>query len=61
MAMIRNPKLGTRNYIPPQFFRKYMFLSNECSDYRSRNKNMKTQMRFSDEDIVILVKSKGTA
>ena len=59
-AQIRNPAVGIRNYIPPQFWQRYMYLNEECSNYRSRFPNVKTQLRFNDKDVEILCKVRGS-
>ena len=60
IAEIRNPEVILRNYIPPGFWSRYMHLSSECKEYRNKNPNMKTQMRFGMSDVEILLKKKGT-
>ena len=52
--------LQARNYIPPQYFKKYMFLSRGCNEYRKENIRVKTQMRFTERGIEILMKEKGS-
>ena len=37
-----------------------MFLNEGCKSFRSNNQDVKTQLRFSDKDIEILTKSKGS-
>ena len=59
-AQIQNPAIGIRNYIPPQFWRRYMYLNEECNKYRQHYKNTKTQLRFNNLDIEILVKTRGS-
>ena len=60
LGEIRNPALIVRNYVPPQYWARYMYLSKECNVYRSYNKNTKTQMRFGERDVEILLKQRGT-
>ena len=60
-AAVKNDKIMIRNYIPPQFWNQYSFLSKACTDYRTRFPKVKTQMRFSSKDIEILMKERGTA
>ena len=61
VAEIKNPIIVIRNYIPPQFWRHYMFLNTECTRYRGNYPEMKTQLRFGSRDIEVLVKVKGTS
>ena len=57
---MQNPKQVARNYIPPQLYKKYMFLSNACRDYRTDYKDIKTQLRFTEKGIEIMIKTKGS-
>ena len=36
-----------------------MYLSKECTKYREDYPNMKTQMRFGERDVEIMLKKKG--
>ena len=60
MAECKNPVLSTRNFIPPGFYNRYMAANNKCSDVRQSDPEIKTQIRFSDRDIEILTKTRGT-
>ena len=60
-AEVKNERLNIRNFIPPQFWDRYMFLSRACKDYRERYPSVKTQMRFNDKDIEIMMKERGSA
>ena len=46
VAQIRNDEIKTRNFIPPQFWARYKFLSNHCAEERSKDSNLKTLIRF---------------
>ena len=46
-AEIKDPSIMLRNYVPPQFWARYMHLSKSCSDYRKENPQMKTHMFWS--------------
>ena len=60
-ARCRNEEVSTRNFIPPQFFERYMFLSRKCADARKESGNtLKTQMRFNKHDVEVLTKVKGS-
>ena len=58
-AEIRNDDISTRIFVPPQFWQRYQYLSQHCAEMRSRNKDLKTQLRFGDEDLEILVKDRA--
>ena len=60
ISEIRNPEVILRNYMPPQYWSRYMFLSRECTAYRADNPNMKTQMQFGAKDVEIFLKKKGS-
>ena len=59
-AEIRNPAIMLRNYVPPQYWARYMHLSRECTNYRYDYPQMKTQLRFGDRDVEIMLKRKGS-
>ena len=56
VAEVQNDEIKMRNFIPPQFWNRYKFLSNFCADKRSANDNLKTMIRFNDNDIEVLFK-----
>ena len=47
-----------RNFIPPQFWARYKFLSDHCAEERSKNQNLKTLIRFHDTDMEVLFKDR---
>ena len=57
---IKNPEIAIRNYIPPQFWRRYMYLNQECSKYREKYPNVKTLLRFGQKDVEIFMKTRGS-
>ena len=59
VAIIQNEDIKVRNYIPPQFWQRYRFLSSYCNDERSKDKNIKTMIRFNDHDLEVLFKDKS--
>ena len=59
IADCQDPRIKTRDYIPPQFFQRYTALSRYARDLRSGNKNLKTQIRFGNDDISLYTKTKG--
>ena len=56
----KDERVQMRNFVPPQFYKRYMFLSKRCSEVRANDRNKKTQLRFNDGDIEVLIKEKGT-
>ena len=44
----------------PHKFMRYMHLGRLCADSKAKDKGLKTQLRFSDKDIEILLKEKGS-
>ena len=59
VATIQNDTISVRNYIPPQYWARYRFLSSYCNDEREKNKNMKTMIRFNDHDLEVLMKDRS--
>ena len=59
MVSVKNPKLSARNVIPTQFIKEYMFLNQGCAEHMQEYSDMKTQLRFSNRDIEVLIKIKG--
>ena len=60
ISEIRDARLTIRNYIPPQIWGRYTYLSRECATYRKENPTIKTQLRYGTRDIEIMIKVKGT-
>ena len=56
MAEIKNDEIMIRNYIPPQFWDRYRYLSQYCSDLRREDPNLKTRIQFNDKDLEVLTK-----
>ena len=59
IAQVQHPEVTTRNFVPPQFYARYMYLSKACKYLRETNKEIKTQIRFGKTDVEILTKKKG--
>ena len=57
---IRNQDIIVRNFIPPQFWERYMFLNRACKEYRDEYPEMKTQLRFGCKDVEVMLKRKGS-
>ena len=56
----KDDRIQLRNFIPPQYFNRYMFLSKRCKELRDADNRKKTQLRFNNGDVEILVKDKGS-
>ena len=59
-AESRNDCLLIRNFIPPQLYRRYMYISGVCKDRRQEDPELKTQMRFGLKEIEVYTKYRGT-
>ena len=59
-AELKNEEIMIRNFIPPQFWERYRFISQYCSELRQDNSNLKTKIQFSDYDIEVYTKLRGT-
>ena len=60
IADCQNPAIKTREYIPPQFFKRYTALGKIAADRRVEDENLKTQIRFENMDICLYTKQRGT-
>ena len=60
IAEVQNREVQTQNFIPPQYYERYMTLSKLCADKRHEDSKLKTLMRFNHDDVEILMKTKGT-
>ena len=58
IAEIQNEEINTRNFIPPQFWERYKFLNKYCAEERNKDSNLKTLIRFNDNDIEVLFKNR---
>ena len=59
-AEVMNKEVNLRNYITPQYYDRYVSISEKCKEMRNENKEIKTQMRFCNGDIQVLVKRRGS-
>ena len=55
----RNDAIIVRNYIPPQLHSRFMSLNDICKEKRSKNPELKTQIRFGKRDLEIFTKMRG--
>ena len=60
LADSKNPWIKTRDFIPPQVYKRYAAMSKFAAEYRGKNKDMKTQIRFGNDDIHLLTKVRGS-
>ena len=58
-AQSKHPDIITHNFILPQFFDRYIYLSNKCKEWRDSDKEIKTQMCFGKSDIEVYTKQRG--
>ena len=58
-AESRNDSIRVRNYIPPNFFDRFMALNRICTERRAEDPWLKTQLRFGRADVEIFTKRKG--
>ena len=58
-AQISNDEIKVTQFIPPQLYKRFSSLSKNTFDARKNNKELKTQIRLGDEDLILLVKIKG--
>ena len=54
IADCQNPKIKTRDYIPPQFYQRYTTLARIAADWRKDDRKLKTQIRFTKDDVECL-------
>ena len=59
-AEIRRDDIYIRTYIPPQFFSRFTAINKICKDKRYENPEIKTQVRFGQDDLEIFTKYKGS-
>ena len=58
-AEIRNDEIQTRIFVPPQFWDRYQVINQYCAEQRMKNKDLKTQIRFGDTDIEVMLKDRS--
>ena len=52
--------LIARDYIPPQYYERYMTLNRRASDKRTEDRSLKTQIRWGTRDIEMFTKVRGS-
>ena len=58
-AETKNSDIVVRNYIPPNFYKRYMHISEVCAGRRDEDDNLKTQLRFGRKDVEVFIKTRG--
>ena len=61
VAACRNEVVQLRNFVPPQYYRRCMFLSQRCAEIRKEDPSKKTQIRFNFDDVEIMMKDRGSS
>ena len=49
-----------KHFIPPQFWDRFIALNRICALRREEDNELKTQLRFGEDDLIILTKQKGS-
>ena len=60
VAERQNSDIFVRDFVPPQFFERFKVLNRLCKEWRS-DMNIKTQIRFSNTDLIVLTKTRGSS
>ena len=58
-AACGNDSIQVLDYIPPQYHTRYMAVGKRAADIRSKDKTIKTQIRWGEKDLEIYTKKKG--
>ena len=58
-AESQNDKIIVRNFIPPNFYKRYMSINRICTDRRAEDPRLKTQLRFGKSDVELYTKYRG--
>ena len=59
IAEVQREEIESRCYIPPQFWDRYSALNQHCKELRSRNKDLKTLIKFSSTDLEVWCKDRS--
>ena len=59
-AELRRDETTVKLYIPPQYHARFIALNKICAQRRSEDTELKTQVRFGEDDLIILTKCKGS-
>ena len=58
-AMCRNEEMKLVTYIPPQIYKRYAKVEEICAQKRSNDREVKTQIRLGQSDLILLTKKRG--
>ena len=58
-AESQNDRIIVRNFIPPNFYKRYMTINRICSDRRAEDPRLKTQLQFGKSDVELFTKYRG--
>ena len=59
-AEVRSENTIVKSYIPPQYYDRFAALNRVCAQKREEDPTLKTQIRFGERDLIILLKKKGS-
>ena len=60
MAECHDPDLTMCDFIPPQYYQRYIALGRRAREMREKDAGLRTQIRFGDKDIELHTKRKGS-
>ena len=58
-AESQNDRIIVRNFISPNFYKRYMTINRICTDRRAEDPRLKTQLRFGKSDVELFTKYRG--
>ena len=58
VAELQSEDIMVRNFIPPQYWERYLHLNRYCSKLKQEDKDIKFQIRFSEVDLEVLIKNR---
>ena len=59
-AECRQDDTTVKLFIPPQYHERFTAINRICAQSRDKDRNLKTQIRFGYEDLIVLTKHKGS-
>ena len=58
-AEMKNDEIMTRIYVPPPYWDRYKYISQYCTKLREDNVDIKTQIRFGNDDLEVVIKNRA--
>ena len=58
-AECQDDSITVRNFIPPNYYDRYMALNRICAEKRAVEPDLKTQLRFGKTDVEVFIKYRG--